>query len=135
MQMAKKMQQKISDYMSKEKLPDGFRSLSDEMQQKAVDMTNTLIEQGYQLPVAASMTLERVRRMSGLTNEPPAQHVVPHAEGWAVMRSDADRATAVLPTKKEAVDRGREIARNQKSKLVIHGQDGMVQDEHLYTGG
>ena len=133
MQIAKKTQQKMSKFFSQEQVPDELRALSDEMQEKAVHMANALTEQGYQLRAAGSMALERVRHLSGMSDETPAQHVLPHDEGWAVMRADAERATALFPTKKEAMDRGREIARNQQSKLVIHGEDGAVQEEHTYS--
>ncbi len=60
------------------------------------------------------------------------QHVVPHTGGWAVKGAGAHRATEVFGTKAQAVDRGREIARNQHSELVIHGKDGVIQssDSH-----
>lgn len=60
------------------------------------------------------------------------QHVVPSGGDWAVKGAGAKRATEVLPTKREAVDRGREISRNQGTELFIHGQDGKIQsrDSH-----
>ncbi|NKC11721.1 MAG: DUF2188 domain-containing protein [Gammaproteobacteria bacterium] len=51
------------------------------------------------------------------------QHVVPHADGWAVKPVGGERATSVHRTQKEAIDRGREIARNQGSELLVHGND------------
>jgi hypothetical protein len=58
------------------------------------------------------------------------QHVVPNGGGgWAVKGEKAERATAILPTKQEAVDRGREIARNQGSELVVHGKNGQIQNK------
>lgn len=63
----------------------------------------------------------------------PTYHVTPHTGGWQVRREGASRASAVLPTKAEALGRGREIARNQtQSSLVIHGQNGRFQQEHTY---
>lgn len=60
------------------------------------------------------------------------QHVVPHSEGWAVRGAGSQRATEVFDTKAEAVHRGREIAQNQQTELVIHGRDGVIQssDSH-----
>jgi len=61
-----------------------------------------------------------------------SHHVVPRADGWAVVRGGADRASAVAPTKAEAIARGREISRHQQSELVIHGMNGQIQgsDSH-----
>lgn len=60
------------------------------------------------------------------------QHVVPSGGDWAVKGAGAKRATEVLPTKREAVERGREISRNQGTELFIHGEDGKIQsrDSH-----
>jgi hypothetical protein len=52
--------------------------------------------------------------------------------GWAVRGEKAERAVCVLPTKKEAVDRGAELARSAGGKLVIHGKDGEVKRERIY---
>lgn len=56
------------------------------------------------------------------------QHVVPHADGWAVRGEGAERASSVHRTQQEAIDRGREIARNQNSELLIHGRDGRIRE-------
>ena len=62
------------------------------------------------------------------------QHIVPHADGWAVRGAGASRATETFDRKSDAIDRGREIAQNQRSELVIHGRDGQIQskDSHGY---
>ena len=35
-------------------------------------------------------------------------------------------------TKKDALDIGRKIAKNNKSELVIHGKDGRIKDKDSY---
>ncbi len=56
------------------------------------------------------------------------QHVVPHDDGWAVRGADSQRATSIHRTQQDAIDAGREIARNQGSELFIHGRDGRIRD-------
>lgn len=61
------------------------------------------------------------------------QHVVPDKEGgWNVKGEGNSRATVHTDTKQEAIDKGREIAMNQHSELVIHGKDGKIQDKDSY---
>lgn len=55
------------------------------------------------------------------------QHVVPHPGGWAV-KPEGGRASSVHPTQQDAIDRGREVARNQGSELLIHGRDGRIRE-------
>lgn len=60
------------------------------------------------------------------------QHVVPRENGWAILGAGAQRDTQVFDRKQDAVDRAREISQNQKSELVVHGQNGQIQykDSH-----
>lgn len=60
------------------------------------------------------------------------QHVVPHPNGWAIKGEGNDRYTVITETKNEAEKIGREIAKNQKSELVIHGRNGLIQDKDSY---
>ena len=60
------------------------------------------------------------------------QHVVPNDGGWGIRGEGNSRLTTITPTKEQAVDLAREIARNQHSELVIHGRDGRIQDKDSY---
>lgn len=60
------------------------------------------------------------------------QHIVPHPEGWAIKKENSERYTGIFPTKEDALERGREIARNQNTELVIHDRHGRIQDSDSY---
>lgn len=62
----------------------------------------------------------------------PRQHVVPHGDGWAVRREHAERVTEIFPTQGAAIERGREIAINQRTELVIHRPNGEIRDSDSY---
>jgi hypothetical protein len=62
----------------------------------------------------------------------PGQHVVPNGEKWSVWRSGASRATKTFATQNEAIDRAREIARNQATELFVHGRDGRIRSRDSY---
>lgn len=56
-------------------------------------------------------------------------HVVPNANGgWDVKKNNAERSSFHADTKKEAVTRAREISINANSELIIHRQDGSIQN-------
>lgn len=64
---------------------------------------------------------------------PGTHHVLPNPDGgWDVRRGGAARASAHRDTKREAVDRGREISRNQQTELRIHNEEGQIgrSDSH-----
>lgn len=60
------------------------------------------------------------------------QHVVPHPDGWAVKAEGADRATRVTETQREAMDIAREIAKNQSSERIVHGENGRIRQKNSY---
>lgn len=60
------------------------------------------------------------------------QHVVPHGESWAVRRGGSDRATAIVPTQKEAIEIAKDISKSQGSELFIHGRDGQIRERNSY---
>ena len=59
-------------------------------------------------------------------------HTVPHEGGWANVRHDSERASSVSPTQAEAIERGREIAKNAGVEHVIHGADGRIRESNSY---
>ncbi|HEY9695619.1 MAG TPA: DUF2188 domain-containing protein [Oculatellaceae cyanobacterium] len=60
------------------------------------------------------------------------QHIVPHSDGWAVKGEGANKPTQVFSTQQEAIERGRDIAINQKSELFIHNREGQIRERNSY---
>lgn len=58
------------------------------------------------------------------------QHVTPHPDGgWQVKGEGNTKATVRTTTQRDAIDRAREIARNQESELIIHRPNGKIRDK------
>lgn len=62
----------------------------------------------------------------------PGQHVVPNDGGWSVRKAGASRATKNFSTQGEAAAYARDIARNQKTEVYIHGEDGRIRQRDSY---
>ena len=60
------------------------------------------------------------------------QHVVPHKDGFAVKGAGNEKATRVVSTQREAIQIGREIAKNQGAELFIHRPNGQIRARDSY---
>lgn len=60
------------------------------------------------------------------------QHVVKHADGWAVKGAGNSKATKVTPTQAQAIEVAQDIARNQQSDTKVHGQNGKIRAGNSY---
>ncbi len=59
-------------------------------------------------------------------------HITQRPAGWAVVVSGNERASKVLDTQKQAIEYGKEIAKNNASDLVVHGRDGKIRQKDSY---
>ena len=59
-------------------------------------------------------------------------HVVPLSGKWAVKEAGKNKPLKVTGTQKEAINYGREVAKQKRSELVIHRRDGKIRDKDSY---
>lgn len=59
-------------------------------------------------------------------------HVIKHGKNWAAKQDNAQRASAVVPTQREAFERAREIAKKQGEEVSIHNVTGHIRAKHSY---
>lgn len=61
------------------------------------------------------------------------QHITPHPDGgWQVKGEGNNKATVITDTQQQAIDAGRNIAKNQQSELLIHGRNGQIRARDSY---
>lgn len=58
--------------------------------------------------------------------------VSPDGEDWKVKVVGNSKSSALLDTKAEAVERAREIARNQRLELIVQNLDGTIGWRNSY---
>lgn len=59
-------------------------------------------------------------------------HVVPHNDGWAARRENADRVSSQHSTQREAIDAARRLAQNTMGEVRIHNRQGQIRDSDSY---
>ena len=61
------------------------------------------------------------------------QWVVKHKNGWAVRgEGNKGRVTVVKPTQSEAIDAATQIARNQRSEVIIQNRKTKIRERNSY---
>lgn len=60
------------------------------------------------------------------------QHVTQKENGWGVTGAGNSRATVIVPTQREAIERAKTIATNQSGDVVIHGRNGQIRERNSY---
>lgn len=61
------------------------------------------------------------------------QHVIPIGNGWGIKGEGNKKFTTFTDTKAKAVWIAREIAKNNKAELIIHGKDGKILTKDNYA--
>ena len=59
-------------------------------------------------------------------------HLMPNADKWIVKKLMAKTAKGVFGTRKEAESFAVKVAKKDKAELIIHGQDGLIEDRRSY---
>ena len=60
------------------------------------------------------------------------QHVVKRDDGWAVRGAGNQRDTSHHRTQSEAGRAGRDLAINQRSEGLTHGENGRIRERNSY---
>lgn len=60
-------------------------------------------------------------------------HVMPEGEEWVVRLEESMVDEITARTREEAIEKGEERARAEKADLVIHGEDGSVEEERAFA--
>jgi ketosteroid isomerase-like protein len=60
----------------------------------------------------------------------PDVHVVPKQDRWGVEVDGVQQVA--FDTQKQAIQKGRDLARTNRAELVIHGRDGKIREKNSY---
>lgn len=54
------------------------------------------------------------------------------SDGWSVKTENSQKAYRNVSTQKEAIEIGKNVAKNNNSELLIHGKDGKIREKNSY---
>ncbi|HET7586932.1 MAG TPA: DUF2188 domain-containing protein [Gammaproteobacteria bacterium] len=108
--------------------------LDPDARRRATELAHQLSDEGYPEQQAVRTAVQRVtaeaQRTSGqhAADTEAEKYVTPHEEGWAVVSPTGEHQTALYATKEEALEKAREVARKEHSRVHVQGADEHVED-------
>ncbi len=84
-------------------------------------------QQNHPNPIFSTLNIQKDQTMAGKN-----QHVVPRDDAWAVRGAGNSRDTSHHQTQAQAERAAREIAINQKSEVLVHGENGRIRERNSY---
>lgn len=140
--------------------PASMKNLDKLTRKKAIDIANALLDEGYPdsraIPIAIDQAKEwyenasESERRTFQKEKNPSKSdkhdtnpragklldsdvIVEYAEEqWIVKSKGAKKASNHFDTKKEAIEKGKQVAQNKESTLVIYKKDGTKEKEIDY---
>lgn len=108
--------------------PPEMAHLDPDARSRAAKLAKQLEDEGYPeqqaIRTAVSRMTQECRSTAGSHVAPTEaeKYITPHEEGWAVVSPTGEHQTSLYATKEEALEKARELARKEHSRL--HVEDG-----------
>lgn len=117
---------------TKNDYPDSLKNLPRDVRNKAIEIANALLDEGYEEGRAIAIATDRAHQSEeGSASDKTEYHVTPHDDGWQLKKADGKRAILVESTKDKLLSKAKDYVTDHSGTLVVHKQDGSVED-HLY---
>ncbi len=123
---------------NKRDYPVSMKNLEPRVREKAVDIANALLDEGYEEGRAIAIATAKAKEWNEEHPEHPPEnrrsklHIVPHENGWAV-KEEGGKVCYQAGTKLEAVEQAKERASDTNTSAVVHRKDGTVETWHDYS--
>ena len=63
-----------------------------------------------------------------MTKKKKDEHIVQKKDGWAVRAASSERSTKIFPTRVEAIDFAKELAKKHNVCMVVHDEKGKFEE-------
>lgn len=107
-----------------------MKNLEDPIREKAVEIANALLEEGYEegraIPIAISRAKEWSENRGDDVSTAVTHHLTPDKEGWVLKSVKGDEEES-FKTKEEAMDQIKKMSKTKSMKVMIHDAEGNFQ--------
>jgi uncharacterized protein YdaT len=117
---------------SKNDYPDSMKNLPDDVQEKAIEIANALLEDGYAEGRSIAIAIDRARSSAGKEEMGrPHYEVKAQKDGWRLRKKDGARNILAGETKQDVLGRAKEYVSEHDGILTVYKEKG-EKEETLY---
>lgn len=115
----------------KDDYPDSFKNLNADVRNKAIEIANALLREGYEESRAIPIAMDQARGSIEGGDEKVIFEIRSHDEGWQLKKKDSKKALLIEDTKDELMSEAKRYANKHHGALHIFTKDGSLE-EKLY---
>jgi hypothetical protein len=117
---------------SKQDYPVSMKNLSSNIRNKAIEIANALLNEGYEEGRAIAIATDRAEKMNyGEVNDRLHYKITRHEKGWQLIKENGGRAILVESTKQKLLDAAKKYVNEHEGILTIYTEKDKVE-ERLY---
>ncbi len=104
--------------------PKPINYLLEDARNKALEIMNALLAEGYETeratPIAATTAKKWQENLNNEDENRGTLHIVPHPRGWAIRRSNAERADFLVYWRNDAYDKAIKMVQKSSAMVMVH---------------
>ncbi|MCH4826526.1 MAG: DUF2188 domain-containing protein [Planococcus sp. (in: firmicutes)] len=108
--------------------PDSFKNLTADVRNKAIEIANALLRDGYEEGRAIPIALEQAKKTENNDEDRPVYEIKKHDEGWQLKKKDSKKAILIEETKESLMGEAKRYVNKNHGELHIYTEDGSLSD-------
>ncbi|WP_088009136.1 DUF2188 domain-containing protein [Indiicoccus explosivorum] len=113
---------------SKNDYPDSFKNLNEDVRNKAIEIGNALLRDGYDEDRAIPIALDNAKDYIKKQDDQPVYEIRSHDDGWQLKKKGSDRAILIEETKEDLLGEAKRYVTKNNGELHIYKGDGTLED-------
>ncbi|MGD6804359.1 DUF2188 domain-containing protein [Rossellomorea vietnamensis] len=114
---------------SKSDYPASWKNLSSDVRNKAIEIGNALLREGYDDGRAIAIATDRAEKyVDGDSEDKPKFHVQSNGDGWELKKEGSSKSIYTEDTKEDLLEKAKPYVNDHDGILVVHKSDGDVSD-------
>ncbi|WP_130807480.1 DUF2188 domain-containing protein [Senegalia massiliensis] len=114
---------------NKNDYPESMKDLDDKVRNKAIEIANELLDENYSEDKAIPIAINKAKEWAeNHVSGSKIHHIVPNGDNWEIKKENSKNASYKFDTKKQALDKAREMLKNETKSVIVHKKDGTIED-------